>query len=88
MKTMQLREAKASFSALVEAAENGQPTIITKHGKPAAAIVPVDVAVPKPARPKPLPLKDAEKSVRAFVAEFSAAEPDTSAVADLVEGRR
>lgn len=34
MKTMQLREAKASLSALVEAAENGEPTVITKHGKP------------------------------------------------------
>jgi prevent-host-death family protein len=39
MKTMQVREAKASFSALVEAAEKGEPTIITKHGKPTAAIV-------------------------------------------------
>ena len=36
----------------------------------------------------PLPLEEAEKSVRAFVAEFSAADPGTSAVADLVEGRR
>ena len=44
MKTMQVREAKASFSALVEAAENGEPTIITKHGKPAAAVVPIEVA--------------------------------------------
>ncbi|MDF3215461.1 type II toxin-antitoxin system Phd/YefM family antitoxin [Mesorhizobium sp. M7A.F.Ca.CA.001.09.2.1] len=42
MKTMQVREAKAGFSALVEAAENGEPTIITKHGKPAAAIVSVE----------------------------------------------
>ena len=44
MKTMQVREAKANFSALVEAAENGEPTTITKHGKPAAVIVPVDDA--------------------------------------------
>ncbi|QND68075.1 type II toxin-antitoxin system Phd/YefM family antitoxin [Mesorhizobium loti] len=42
MKTMQVREAKAGFSALVEAAENGEPTIITKHGKPAAGIVSVE----------------------------------------------
>ncbi|UDL87699.1 type II toxin-antitoxin system prevent-host-death family antitoxin [Mesorhizobium sp. PAMC28654] len=42
MKTMQVREAKAGFSALVEAAESGEPTIITKHGKPAAMIVPID----------------------------------------------
>ena len=44
MRTMQVREAKAGFSALVEAAENGEPTIITKHGKPAAAVVPIEDA--------------------------------------------
>ncbi|TIM62793.1 MAG: type II toxin-antitoxin system Phd/YefM family antitoxin, partial [Mesorhizobium sp.] len=42
MRTMQVREAKAGFSALIEAAESGEPTIITKHGKPAAAIVSVE----------------------------------------------
>jgi len=40
VKTMQLREAKAKFSALVEAAEKGETTIVTKHGRPAARIVP------------------------------------------------
>ncbi|MEQ1955249.1 type II toxin-antitoxin system prevent-host-death family antitoxin [Mesorhizobium sp. CN2-181] len=44
MKTMQVREAKASFSALVEAAEKGEPTIITKHGKPTAMVVPIEAA--------------------------------------------
>lgn len=44
MKTMQVREAKAGFSALVEAAENGEATMITKHGKPAAVIVSVEDA--------------------------------------------
>jgi prevent-host-death family protein len=38
---MQVREAKAGFSALIEAAENGEPTVITKHGKPAAMVVPI-----------------------------------------------
>ncbi len=41
MKTIQLRDAKASFSALVESAERGQPTLVTKHGRPAAMIVPL-----------------------------------------------
>jgi prevent-host-death family protein len=41
MKTVQVREAKAGFSALVEAAEKGEPTIVTKHGRPAAMVVPV-----------------------------------------------
>jgi prevent-host-death family protein len=41
MKTVQVREAKASLSALIEAAEAGNPTMITRHGKPAAVVVPV-----------------------------------------------
>ena len=39
MKRIQLREAKATLSAVVEAAENGEPTTITKHGRPAAVII-------------------------------------------------
>lgn len=39
MKEIQLREAKATLSAVVDAAENGEPTMITKHGRPAAVIV-------------------------------------------------
>ena len=44
MKSVQVREAKATLSALIEAAERGKPTTITKHGKAAAVIVPVDQA--------------------------------------------
>lgn len=44
MKTMQLREAKAKLSAVVEAAENGETTIVTKNGRPAARIGPVEEA--------------------------------------------
>ncbi len=44
MRTLQVRDAKAGFSALVEAAERGEPTTITRHGRPAAVVVPVDVA--------------------------------------------
>jgi prevent-host-death family protein len=39
MKQLQLREAKTALSAVVEAAEKGQPTMITKHGRPAAVVV-------------------------------------------------
>lgn len=42
MRTVQLREAKAQLSALVQAAENGETTIVTKHGRPAAKVVPFD----------------------------------------------
>jgi antitoxin Phd len=44
MKTLSLREAKASLSAVVAAAERGEPAMITKHGRPAAVVVPVDQA--------------------------------------------
>ena len=41
METLQIREAKASFSALVAAEEKGRPTLIRRHGQPCAMIVPV-----------------------------------------------
>lgn len=44
MRSMQIRDAKAKFSALVEAAEHGQPTTITRHGRPAAVLVPIEDA--------------------------------------------
>ena len=44
MRTLQLREAKASLSAVVEAAEQGEATTITKYGRPAALVVPVEEA--------------------------------------------
>ena len=44
MKTMQIRDAKAGFSSLVDAAERGEPTTITRHGRPAAVVVSIDDA--------------------------------------------
>jgi len=41
METLQIREAKASFSAVIAAAEKGCPTIISRHGHPCAMIVPI-----------------------------------------------
>jgi len=41
VRSIQVRDAKAKFSALIEAAEHGQPTTITRHGRPAAVLVPV-----------------------------------------------
>jgi len=39
-----VRDAKARFSELVAAAERGEPTTITRHGQPAAVVVPVEAA--------------------------------------------
>jgi antitoxin Phd len=44
VRTLGLRSAKATLSAVVEAAERGEATTITKHGRPAAVVVPVDQA--------------------------------------------
>lgn len=44
MRTMQIRDAKAGLSALVDAAEKGEATTITRHGKPAAVIVSIEDA--------------------------------------------
>ncbi len=41
MDILQIREAKANFSALVAAAEKGHPTLISRHGQPCAMMVPV-----------------------------------------------
>jgi len=39
MREMQLREVKAKLSAVVDAAEHGEGSIITRHGKPAAVVI-------------------------------------------------
>ncbi len=39
MKELQLREAKSTLSAVVDAAEHGEPTTITKYGRPAAVVI-------------------------------------------------
>ena len=84
-----LAHAKAHLSALVDQAEHKNKRIlILRHGKPAAAIVPVEVAAPTQKRTTPMRDEDAQRSVLAFVHEFSAAEPETSAVEDLLQGRR
>ncbi len=36
METLQIRDAKASFSALVAAAEKRHPTLVSRHGQPCA----------------------------------------------------
>lgn len=40
MKQMQLRDAKAHLSEVVESAIQGEPVTITRHGTPVAMVVP------------------------------------------------
>lgn len=42
MREVQLRDAKASLSALVEGAALGETAIITRHGRPRAVLLGVD----------------------------------------------
>ena len=82
MQRTSLADAKAHLSALVDEAEHHHKRIlILRHGKPAAAIVPVDVAVPSKRR-----LSDVE--IDKLFAELGGASPQASAVDDLLSGRR
>ena len=42
MRQVQLREAKATLSALVDSAARGDAAVITRHGRPRAVLVGVD----------------------------------------------
>ena len=39
MKEIQLRDAKATLSAVVDDAVRGEPALITRHGRPQAVVV-------------------------------------------------
>jgi len=39
MREIQLRDAKAALSAVIDQARQGEPTIITRHGRPEAVII-------------------------------------------------
>lgn len=81
-----LAHAKAHLSELVDQAEHKKRrTLILRHGKPAAAIGPV--AVPKRTRARRSD-EEMQRTIAAFIEEFSGAEPEVSAVEDLLQGRR
>lgn len=88
MRKTSFANAKAHLSELVDLAEHHHERIIVlRHGKPAAAIVPVDVAAPKRAKPT-MTEAEAARSIKRFVQELSEAQPDVSAVDDLLSARR
>lgn len=81
--------AKAHLSELVDEAEHrGRRIVILRHGKPAAAIVPVEVAMPRRRRRTPLSDDEARRRVRAVIDELSRLDPGVSAVEDLLASRR
>jgi prevent-host-death family protein len=44
MREMQSRQAKLNLSEVLDAAERGEPTTITRHGKPVGVVVPMEDA--------------------------------------------
>ena len=82
VKKTSLAQAKAHLSALVDEAEHHQRrTLILRHGKPAAAIVPVGLAV---ARRPSLSVRE----INELLAKLGSVAPEASAVEDLLAGRR
>ena len=81
-----LADAKAHLSDLVDQAEHKKKRIvILRHGKPAAAIVPVEVAAPKRRRPKAM----TDDEIRTFFEDGArCGDPSFPAVEDLVRSRR
>ena len=82
VKKTSLAAAKAHLSSLVDEAQHHRKrTLILRHGRPAAAIVPVEVALETPRQLSPVELDE-------LFAGLGAAAPNESAVQDLVSGRR
>jgi prevent-host-death family protein len=51
-----VEEARSQFTDLLDAAEKGQSTIITRHGRPVAAVVPIEGYGAAVRQPSLLPL--------------------------------
>jgi antitoxin (DNA-binding transcriptional repressor) of toxin-antitoxin stability system len=84
MRRTSLANARARLSAPVDDAEYGRrKTLILRRGKPSAAIVPVDVAMPARREPRRPSARDIKSLFDAL-----AAGGRRGAVADLLAGRR
>ena len=53
METIGAFEAKTHLSTLLERVSKGEKITITRHGTPAAMLVPIGTAQPKPTHPEP-----------------------------------
>lgn len=86
MKQASLAHAKAHLSEIVDAAEHrGVSTLIHRHGKPSAVVVPVEVGMPIKKRRRGM----TPEEIAALHATFEGqGDPNFSAVDDLIAGRR
>lgn len=82
VKKASLAEAQIRLSSIVDDAEHRRRrTLILRHGKPAAAIVPVDVAIASRVRFSP-------QEIDRLLGSLGQVSPEASAVQELVSGRR
>jgi prevent-host-death family protein len=84
MKKMSVAEAKAHFSELIEDARRGRKTVILRHGKPAAAVVPAAAVEPAP---RPIAMTRAQ-ALAVFESFSRLGDPAIDAVGELKAGRR
>ena len=87
MEKRSFAEVKAHLSEVVDQAEHrGKRILILRHGKPAAAIVPVSVATAGRRRRR-MSVEEAERRLDTLAEELRG-DATHSAVANLLEGRR
>ncbi len=84
MKKMSVAEAKAHFSEVIAEAGRGKKTVILRHGKPMAAVVPMS-AIEVAARAPTMTREEALAMLESF---SHLGDPSADAVADLKSGRR
>lgn len=87
MERRSFADVKAHLSEVVDQAEHrGKKILILRHGKPAAAIVPVAAARGRRER-RAMSLAEAQQRLDELAAQLGG-DPGMSAVTDLLEGRR
>ena len=84
MKRMSIAHAKAHFSEVVAEARRGRKIVILRHGKAAAAVVPMSMAQPAPR----VPTMTRDEALAIFESFARLGDPEFDAVADLKAGRR
>ena len=87
MRRTSLVHAKAHLSELVDLAEHKHKAVlILRHGKPAAAIVPVDLVIGSKEGQREAPL--GEEDLAEFWSGFGTGDLSRSAARDLARSRR
>jgi prevent-host-death family protein len=84
MKRMSVAAAKAHFSELIADARRGKKTVILRHGRPAAAVVPAAEVNPPP---KPVAMTR-DQALAVFEGFAHLGDPALDAVGELKAGRR